>query len=127
MKRDLCPTAGHRLPRQITIQAFLDLIVSVVVAIGLSAIGATTIADSAASSYGQRRLYAVNESLNARGTISVYDIDAGHRLIKTIQTVPDVDDVKGVAANRVTGRLYVTYRDRVGPGQDNRLLATIAS
>ncbi len=64
----------------------------------------------------QRRLYAVNESANDRGSISVYDIDAGHRLVKTIPTVPKVDDVRGVAGNASTGKLYVTYRDTSGNG-----------
>jgi hypothetical protein len=45
----------------------------------------------------------VNQAAKERGSISVYDIDAGHRLIKTIQTVP------GVAASPVTSRLYVAY------------------
>jgi len=56
-----------------------------------------------------RRLYAVNQSARDRGSISVYEIDAGHRLLKTIPTVPNVRDVRGVAASVVTGRLYVTY------------------
>jgi len=44
------------------------------------------------------------------------DIDAGHRLLKTIQTVPDVRNVKGVAANAIMGKLYVGYTDRAGVG-----------
>ena len=64
----------------------------------------------------QRSLYAVNELPTDRGSISVYDIDAGHRLVKTIHTVPDVDDVRGVAGNASNGKLYVTYRDRSGNG-----------
>ena len=63
-----------------------------------------------------RSLYAVNESANDRGSISVYDIDAGHRLIKTIQTVPSVGDVRGVAVSAATGKLYVAYRDGSGTG-----------
>ncbi len=63
-----------------------------------------------------RYLYAVNQSSNNRGSISVYDIDAGHRLIKTIQTVPSVGDVRGVAASAVTGKLYVAYRNDSGAG-----------
>jgi hypothetical protein len=63
-----------------------------------------------------RRLYAVNEASRDRGSISVYDIDTGHRLIKTIQTVPRVADVRGVAASAVTGKLYVAYRDVAGTG-----------
>lgn len=63
-----------------------------------------------------RFLYAVNQAEAIRGSISVYDIDAGHRLVKTIKTVRDVDDVKGVAASTATGRLYVAYRARSGVG-----------
>jgi hypothetical protein len=77
---------------------------------------ASATAGAATSSLPQRALYAVNEAPNARGSISVYDIDAGHHLIKTIQTVPGVGDVKGVAASAATGRLYVTYLDPSGTG-----------
>lgn len=58
-----------------------------------------------------RRLYAVNEFGKDRGTISIYNIDAGHRLIRTIQTVPNVDSVRGVAGSAVTGKLYVAYHN----------------
>jgi outer membrane protein assembly factor BamB len=51
-----------------------------------------------------------------RGSISVYDIDHGHRLVKTISTVSNVDDVKGVAVSVATGKLYVAYRTRSGVG-----------
>jgi 6-phosphogluconolactonase (cycloisomerase 2 family) len=64
-----------------------------------------------------RSLYAVNESPNDRGTVSVYDIDAGHRLVKTIETVSHVADVRGVAASAATGKLYVAYRDDAGTGK----------
>ncbi|HXA26785.1 MAG TPA: hypothetical protein VNW90_31220, partial [Acetobacteraceae bacterium] len=40
----------------------------------------------------------------------------GHRLIRTIQTVPSVADVRGVAANAVTGKLYVAYHNTLGTG-----------
>jgi hypothetical protein len=63
-----------------------------------------------------RTLYAVNQSAANRGSISVYDIDRGHSLLKTIPTVSDVDDVKGVAVSATTGKLYVTYRTRSGVG-----------
>ncbi len=63
-----------------------------------------------------RSLYAVNESANHRGSISVYDINADHRLIRTIQTVPNVADVKGIAGSAVTGKLYVSYQDTLGTG-----------
>src|SRR5437899_12127795 len=61
-----------------------------------------------------RFLYAVNQATATRGAISVYDIGAGHRLVRTIETVRDVDDVKGVAASTATGRLSVAYRTRAG-------------
>jgi hypothetical protein len=63
-----------------------------------------------------RFLYAVNQAAATKGSISVYDIDTGHRLVKTIETVRDVDDVKGVVASAATGRLYVAYRTRSGVG-----------
>lgn len=63
-----------------------------------------------------RMLYAVNQSAASRGSISVYDMDHGHALVKVIRTVPDVDDVKGIAASAVTGKLYVTYRNSSGRG-----------
>jgi hypothetical protein len=63
-----------------------------------------------------RFLYAVNQTAATGGSISVYDIGAGHRLVKTIETVRDVDDVRGVAASIATGRLYVAYRTRSGVG-----------
>src|SRR4029077_5537256 len=63
-----------------------------------------------------RFLYAVNQAAATRGSISVYDIGAGHRLVKTIETVRDVDNVRGVAASTATGRLYVAYRPRSGVG-----------
>jgi len=85
--------------------------------VGLCVIGAQATGNAEAASYLQRRLYAVNEAPSNRGAISVYEIDAGHRLIKTIQTVPNVADVKGVAASGVTGKLYVTYIDDAGTGK----------
>ena len=63
-----------------------------------------------------RYLYAVNESSGNRGSISVYDIAADHRLIRTIHTVPNVADVMGTAGSAVTGKLYVAYRDTSGNG-----------
>jgi hypothetical protein len=62
-------------------------------------------------------LYAVGQSAELRGSISVYDIGADHRLIKTIHTVAGVGDVRGVAASAVTGRLYVAYIDVSGTGK----------
>jgi hypothetical protein len=81
---------------------------------GLFAI--TAVAEAARSEGNGALLYAVNEASNARGSISVYDIAADHRLIKTIPTVPNVGDVRGVAASAVTGKLYVAYIDVSGTG-----------
>ncbi len=69
-----------------------------------------------AAEEGRRLLYAVNQSARERGSIAVYDIDAGHRPVKTILTVPNVQNVRGVAASAVTGRLYVAYADGANTG-----------
>jgi hypothetical protein len=76
----------------------------------------TTPTSAEYASLPSRNLYAVNQSSKNRGSISIYDIDAGHRLIKTIHTVPDVADVKGVAVSAITGKLYVAYRNNAGVG-----------
>jgi len=91
--------------------AFFAVVVCLTVGISASPplIAATALSTS-------RTLYAVNQSAANRGSISVYDIDRGHSLLKTIPTVSDVDDVKGVAVSAITGKLYVTYRTRSGVG-----------
>jgi hypothetical protein len=79
----------------------------------------TSMESTVLAAYSPRKgrfLYAVNQAAATRGSISVYDIDTGHRLIKTIETVHDVDDVKGVVASATTGRVYVAYRTRLGVG-----------
>jgi 6-phosphogluconolactonase (cycloisomerase 2 family) len=63
-----------------------------------------------------RTLYAVNQSSAIRGSISVYDIDRGHALVKIIPTVSDVNDIRGAAVSAATGKLYVAYRNRSGVG-----------
>ncbi len=63
-----------------------------------------------------RAVYAVNQSSATRGSISVYDIDRRHNLLKTIPTVSNLNDVKGVAVSAATGKLYVAYRTRSGVG-----------
>jgi hypothetical protein len=63
-----------------------------------------------------RNLYAVNQSSKERGSISVYDIDLGHRLRRTIHTVPEVGDIRGIAVSAVSGKLYVAYRNHAGAG-----------
>lgn len=67
----------------------------------ITAASATLYAES--SPHTARSLYAVNEAAGDRGSISIYDIDAGHRLIKKISTVSGVADVRGVAVSAVTG------------------------
>jgi hypothetical protein len=85
--------------------------------LGLAVATAAPATLSAGSSPGaSRSLYAVNEAASDRGSISVYDIDAGHRLVKKISTVRGVADVRGVVASAVTGKLYVAYVDVSGVG-----------
>jgi hypothetical protein len=76
----------------------------------------TTPTSAEYASLSSRNLYAVNQSAKNRGSISIYDIDRGHRLIKTSHTVPDVGDVRGVAVSAITGKLYVAYRNNAGVG-----------
>jgi 6-phosphogluconolactonase (cycloisomerase 2 family) len=68
------------------------------------------------ASGASRTLYAVNENSSIRGSITVYDIDARHKPIKTIHTVNGVGDVRGVAASAVSGKLYVSYFSGSGAG-----------
>src|SRR5262245_11210673 len=51
-------------------------------------------AQSTARTLTARTLYAVSQSSATRDSISVYDIDRGHNLLRTIPTVSNVDDVK---------------------------------
>ena len=83
----------------------------------LAGLGIVTISAACAGENVQRRLYAVNQSAKDRGSISVYDIDAGHRLVKTVTTVPGVRNVRDVAASAVTGKLYVAYLDTADTGK----------
>lgn len=82
--------------------------------VALATLGATAVGDGL--SPRSRLLYAVNQSFADRGSLSVYDINGGHRLIKTIRTVPNVADVKGIAVSAATGRLYVAYRTSSNKG-----------
>jgi DNA-binding beta-propeller fold protein YncE len=41
--------------------------------------------------------------------IEVFDIDAGHRWVKNIPLPGDIYNIRGVAGNAATGRLYVSY------------------
>jgi hypothetical protein len=105
--------SGHRLlPAPNSMKSEYAILFSLS---GLLAISTGT-AGAATSSPPPRSLYAVSEAANDRGSISVYDIEAGHRLVKTINTVPNVGDVRGVAVSAVTGKLYVAYHDVSGAG-----------
>jgi len=96
---------------------YVQLACMLVLAIGALAIRSVPLlATSAGYASSARNLYAVDQSSKNRGSISIYDIDAGHRLIKTIHTIPDVGDVRGVAVSAVTGKLYVAYRNIAGVG-----------
>src|SRR5262249_39307512 len=97
---------------------YVQLACMLVLAAGALAIRSVPLLATSAeyASLSARNLYAVNQSSKNRGSISIYDIDAGHRLIKTIHTVPDVGDVRGVAVSAVTGKLYVAYRNNAGVG-----------
>ncbi len=97
--------------------ALLGAVVSAA-AIAIFVAASTYLARAATAEPGptSRLLYAVNQAAAERGSISVYDIDRGHARVKLIRTVPDVDDVKGVAASAATGKLYVTYRNSAGIG-----------
>jgi hypothetical protein len=90
---------------------YLWLLIALSGFLGIASEGA-----GAAEVGAKRSLYAVSEAAQGRGSIAVYDIDAGHRLVKTIATIPNVADVRGVAASSITGKLYVAYRDRAGTG-----------
>lgn len=69
-------------------------------------------ADKQDPSATARYLYAVDE----HGSIEVYDINHDHRLVKTIPTVRGIDDVRGVVASGITGRLYVAYSTAANVG-----------
>jgi hypothetical protein len=90
-----------------------------IAAIFVSSASPAVYADSASGSV--RTLYAVNECSNNRGSISVYDLDAGHRLIRTIHTVPSANDVRGVADTAAHVELAAIswlgprYADRISP------------
>lgn len=83
---------------------------------GCMLLAAAASAPALAESGVQRTIYAVLQSAKERGAIAVYDIDAGHRLLKTIPTVSGVHNIRGVAASAATGRLYVAYSKSGGVG-----------
>ena len=104
--------------RRIVISAFLTVAVGLVGWIAVDArlplFSETQVLP--ANALSMRALYAVNQASAMRGSISVYDIDRGHRLVKTISTVSNVADVRGVAVSTATGKLYVSYRTQSGVG-----------
>ena len=93
------------------------LLCAVAIVLVVAGLAAARLDGAAAQAVPESRtIYAVNQSAANRGSISVYDIDHGHRLIRTIKTVADVGDVRGVAASATTAKLYVAYRSRQGIG-----------
>ena len=104
-------TGAHMKPQYI--QLLWVLLVTAVLTVCALAIRSVPLLAASSTS---RNLYAVNQLSKSRGQIAVYDIDAGHRLIKTIHTVVDVKAVMGLAVSAVTGKLYVTYRNNSGVG-----------
>jgi hypothetical protein len=50
-----------------------------------------------------RALYAVNQAMANRGSISVYDIEREHSLVKTIQTVPKPESSTSPTGLRTSG------------------------
>jgi hypothetical protein len=82
-------------------------------ALAFAAVGSQTVG---AEPVPRRLLYAVNQAGPDRGAVAVYDIDDGHRLLRTIATVPEVADPKGIAASAATGQLFVAYRNGRGAG-----------
>lgn len=78
-----------------------------------------TLTDGAPATTG-RFMYAV---YNSGGNIGVYDIDNGHRLVKTIPTVSGVIDVEGACASAVTGRLYFSHNaNQFGAGTSGSIV-----
>ncbi len=77
--------------------------------LGRSSLGAATAATPTTTV--QRLIYAAQDD----GTVDVYDIDAGHRLVHTIPVFACCADVRGAAAAASTHRFYVMYnRDNEG-------------
>jgi hypothetical protein len=106
-------TLKFQYARLLCTVAFVTAAVSLAARIDADSLFSTFEANASSTS---RMLYAVNQSAATRGSVSVYDIDRGHRLVKTIPTASNVDDVKGVAVSAATGKLYITYRTRLGVG-----------
>ena len=69
---------------------------------GSSGAGAST---AATATTVRHLIYAAQDD----GTVHVYDIDAGHRLVRTIRVFACCGDVRGAAAAAPTHRFYVMY------------------
>src|SRR5215831_18401260 len=93
---------------------YVQLACMLVLASGALAIKSVPLLATSAeyASLSARNQYAVNQS----SSISIYDIDAGHRLIKNIHKLPDVAAGRGVAVSAVAGKLYFAYRNNAGVG-----------
>jgi DNA-binding beta-propeller fold protein YncE len=55
------------------------------------------------------------------GSMSAYDIDAGHRLVDTV-AMPTASGVRGVAADPAANALYITYGGDGGPRGNGSML-----
>jgi hypothetical protein len=84
------------------------------IAISLLALGLAPSAQ--ATPVAHRWFYAVNTAntttATPRGSVSVYDMDNGHGLVKTILTgLPITSDPRGVVVSTITNSMYISYRD----------------
>jgi DNA-binding beta-propeller fold protein YncE len=89
------------------------------IAISLLALGLAPSAQ--ATPVAHRWFYAVNaantSTATPRGSVSVYDMDNGHGLVKTILTgLPMTAHPRGVVVSTVTNSMYISYRDADNSG-----------
>jgi WD40 repeat protein len=90
--------------------------VAMISAVVLAGLSVAPSASFATTRLVGRLLFAVNQAGANRGSISIYDIDTGHKLVNTITTVPNVKLTCGAVANAAKGKMYVSYRNTSGAG-----------
>lgn len=93
------PVAGRRTPplRRLPLNRFAAL---------TNRLAQATNAPAAETNLYERRLYAAGKS-----ALRVYDIDASHALLRTVELV-GAGDIRGIVASIPLGRLYLTARAR---------------
>ncbi|MGI8825452.1 MAG: LamG-like jellyroll fold domain-containing protein [Chloroflexota bacterium] len=91
--------------------------VSVGMAVGALSGSPAQARDSVGLAPIQHYLYAVID-----GTMFVYDIDQGHKLVKTISLPQTVTGIRGIAASPSTGSLYISYGSDKGAGAAGSML-----